>query len=693
MQNDRTKIGIVTWWGTPNYGTTLQAYALYRKVKDLGYDPYLIRRFTQPFTPRNIKDNLNRLLGIRRFWKYSPEPFPGKLHKIKQFCRKHLKERHVVGPCGLRRLLSDTCIFVAGSDQIWNCRDHFRGFEFLDFAPGRRKISYASSIGGPDIPQEYHGRVAAYLKEFESLSLREESGASAVASLGFPARTVLDPTFLLSAAEWEQISAPAAKEPYILVYLLRKDESYHSIIRQIQQESGIKEIRIVPSGENPGLNVPGARVESSAGIEEFVALLSGAALVCTDSFHGMAMSINLSRQFVAFLRFNQGDSNSQNSRVEELLGRFGLKERLWKGSLPAPTDYTSVKQKLEALRQESLSFLDQALKGRKRALPPTLEYFPVKAENCYAAGLPSPLPSSSGGIAFALSRQFITSGGRVWATRFNASCQAEVAEVHDLQELESFRGSKYVQSRLDKACCESIKAALGSTKVLFIGTPCQVAALRSSLKDTDTSGLVCADLLCHGTTPESYLQDELAYLGRRHSLGRPLALSFRQGARFRLKVEGSSGKVYERRAERQPYFLGYLGSTTLRDSCYNCPFAGEMRTGDITIGDFITEKGPSEGKSFVSLNSSKGRKVFGLIAPELEIRGPEGILSARESYRPAILEASVKTPEHYRFKELLPRLGFAKAIRRALRARLMRNHPLYKKAHHLAHQIKSALIP
>ena len=68
MQNDRTKIGIVTWWGTPNYGTTLQAYALYRKVKDLGYDPYLIRRFTQPFTPRNIKDNLNRLLGIRRFW-------------------------------------------------------------------------------------------------------------------------------------------------------------------------------------------------------------------------------------------------------------------------------------------------------------------------------------------------------------------------------------------------------------------------------------------------------------------------------------------------------------------------------------------------------------------------------------------------------------------------------------------------
>ena len=534
--------------------------------------------------------------------------------------------------------------------------------------------------------------MAGYLKQFEAISLREESGVKALSELGIHAKMVLDPTFLLDPEEWNSVAAPQAAEPYILVYLLRKDNSYSAIIKQIQQESRIRDVRIVPSGENPDFTIDGAHTESAAGIQDFIGLISGAALVCTDSFHGMAMSINLSRQFVAFLRFNKDDSNSQNSRVEELLGRFGLNDRLWTGSLPPHADYTPVRQKLEALRKESLLYLEQALKGRTRALPSELEYYPLKSDNCFNAGVPSPAPSSSGGIAFALSLYYLKTRGRVWATRFNSLCQAEVAEVQSEEDLELFRGSKYVQSRMDKNCFRAIKSALEQSRVLFVGTPCQVAALRSYLKEIDTSNLTCIDLLCHGTVPASFLKDELNYLSRKHSLGIPIKVNFRQGSIFRLRVEGSNGRVYECPAGNQPYFLGYLKSAILRECCYGCPFAGTMRTGDITIGDFITDKGPAEGKSFVSLNTPRGHEDFNLIASGLDIQGPEGILLARQSYRPAILEASAKSPEHNRFMDLLPRLGFAKAVRRAMKASLRHNSPLYKKTHHLAHQVKSALI-
>ena len=196
----RPVVGVVTWFGTPNYGTTLQAFALVEALRHLGVSPFLIRRFDDPVSFRAVKDNWNRRLGIRRFWKYAPDAWPEKTRKIKQFCREHLPVRFVTGPRSLRRLKRDVDLFLCGSDQLWNVRDHLRPFEFLGFADGCRKAAFATSIGTEDVPPEHARRVRSYLEDFGSISLRELSGVQALSRLTGrdDLVQVADPTFLLT---------------------------------------------------------------------------------------------------------------------------------------------------------------------------------------------------------------------------------------------------------------------------------------------------------------------------------------------------------------------------------------------------------------------------------------------------------------------------------------------------------------
>ena len=210
MAKNRMNIGLVTWFGTPNYGTNLQAYALYKALEERDCNVRIIRRFKTPFSLKHIKDNFFYAHGIRRFWKYDRNHFPEKARLIRRFCREEIKTANVYTRKDLDRLLRDTDLFVAGSDQLWNCHDHFRGFEFLDFAGGKRKISYGTSIGTRSIPAEHQEKVKEYLSDFKHISLREQSGASSVAEITgrTDIATVLDPVLLQDKAFWE---AEAAK--------------------------------------------------------------------------------------------------------------------------------------------------------------------------------------------------------------------------------------------------------------------------------------------------------------------------------------------------------------------------------------------------------------------------------------------------------------------------------------------------
>ena len=366
MEHRVKQIGIVTWFDTPNYGTTLQAYALFRILRELGYAPCLIKRFQDPTSLRAVKDNLNALLGIRRFWKYRPDPCPAKKRAIHRFCKEELTVRSVVTKRDLDRLLKETSLFVCGSDQLWNCHDHFRPFEFLAFAGDVRRISYATSLGARDIPPALEEPVREYLSRFERISVRESHSVELLSRLlgRDDIRRADDPTFLLTARQWRQMAQRSAilppQEPYLLCYLLKQDSEYPAVIDRLARENGIGSIVIVPSGENPSLRIPGADIVQ-AGIREFVRLVDGAALVCTDSFHGIALSVNLSKDFIAFRRFCDRAPGSQNQRLYDLFDRLGLGNRFYADGPMAPIDYVTIQKRTAALREASLHFLKEAL--------------------------------------------------------------------------------------------------------------------------------------------------------------------------------------------------------------------------------------------------------------------------------------------------------------------------------------------
>ena len=357
-------IGLVTWYLGANYGSVLQAYALRQALLREGYDVYYPRFFEWPFTLRNIKVNFFTRFGIRRKKLLADCPYPQQKEKFLSLFRDEFPSKLPVTCLQNRIMCRGTDLFMAGSDQIWNCYDHFRSFEFLGFAGKKRRVSYASSIGTGDIPEQYREKVKDYLGKFSHIGVREKNAEKVLKELTGrdDIRTVLDPTFLLTPEEWDSFAGktsfvPPVSGDYIFCYFLRRPTDYTEAIRKVMELTGIGQAVLLPSCYFPSDIPHGVTLVDNAGPREFIKALRGASYVLTDSFHGTALSINFSKQFSNLKRFDDSDPASQNSRLCDLAERFGTGNRFFDGELPEPIDYNIVSSRLSTLRKESLDFL------------------------------------------------------------------------------------------------------------------------------------------------------------------------------------------------------------------------------------------------------------------------------------------------------------------------------------------------
>ena len=376
------RVGLVTWYRGTNYGSVLQAYALRKALKNSGCKAYFLRSFNRPFTLKNIKINLFSKYRINRRNPLDDCPFPAQKERFAEFIKESFPERLQISRCGYRRMLKDTSVFMSGSDQIWNCRHNFDPFLFLDFAGDVKRVSYASSIGTGEIPAEYKGEVKALLSGFSYIGVREKSAETALSALTGrkDIKTVLDPTFLLSAEEWQDFAQgsghknlPEGHKPlpnsykhllkgkYIFCYFVGKASLYEGYLQKLKAISGLDRTVLLPSNDFPLETISGAERIEDAGPGEFISLLSGADAVLTDSFHGSALSINLGKQFYCVKRFSDSDPLSQNSRLYDLFSLFGIGDRFLENGEPGKIDYKAVSNRLKELRTESLSFLKKEI--------------------------------------------------------------------------------------------------------------------------------------------------------------------------------------------------------------------------------------------------------------------------------------------------------------------------------------------
>ena len=190
------------------------------------------------------------------------------------------------------------------------------------------------------------------------------------------------------------------------------------------------------------------------------------------------------------------------------------------------------------------------------------------------------------GTAFRISYAFIKAGGLVCGCRFNyESAEAEHAIASTVDELKAFCGSKYVQSNKHDVMAQIQEHLRSGRKVLFIGTPCEVAGLKQLLNEQEQALLFTIDLICHGVPdPQSlklYLKELSSQVGAVHDL------NFRAESwvPLILKAQGSEG-TFKAESNNTHYFFAFTQNVNLRPSCYHCPYATLTRVGDLSLGDF-----------------------------------------------------------------------------------------------------------
>ena len=361
------KVSLVTWLGNGNYGTALQSYALYQKLNLLGYDTSFLPYFDRHFSIKSFLKCVLAIVGILHQRDKKRLVKTKALKKLYAFQKEKYNICHIYFPNQYKRLLNHTDVFVAGSDQIWNAWFSFTPFYFLDFAKGKKRIAYASSIGTNDFPEKYKVEIKKLLSRFSHIGVREQAAVKAITKLlnRDDVQQVLDPTFLLEPHEWNELTKEADIEmklppKYLLCYLIGNNPNYAEQLLNVAKRYEINDIIIIPAAENKPFYVPESIVYDAAGPKEFVYLIQHAALVCTDSFHATAISINLSINFVEFLRFKDTDKKSQNSRIYDILNHYKLSSRLYSsgtGEWINEIKYAPVQAKLKEDRNKSVNFL------------------------------------------------------------------------------------------------------------------------------------------------------------------------------------------------------------------------------------------------------------------------------------------------------------------------------------------------
>ncbi len=363
------KIRTITCHDVYNLGASLQAYALQHYLEEQGHDvriidykpDYLSQHYslTSVNNPRYDKPIIKQLYLLAKL----PE-------RLKSLSRKrvfdrftaqylHLTERYNSYEA-LMAKAPDADIYIAGSDQIWNTlfRNGRDAAFYLAFGnASAKRISYAASFATDEIAAAYKDFVKEQLKNFDAISVREESGLKILSDWHFNGCLAVDPVFLLDDTEWRNIeSMDGIGADYILVYDFYADKAVQCVSEALAKLHGCKIYSI-----GPVFLRYADRNFVNYGPQTFVGLVRNARCVVSNSYHSSAFSMIFQRDFFVINR-----KDGLNSRMCNLLKHYQLDDRLINADvseaiLRSHIDYANVNSILSADIARSISFLEAQL--------------------------------------------------------------------------------------------------------------------------------------------------------------------------------------------------------------------------------------------------------------------------------------------------------------------------------------------
>ncbi len=343
-----------------NHGASLQAYALQHYLQGEGHDAEIIH-----YKPDYLSRHFDfRLVANPRFDKplvkqlYLLAKLPGRLCSLKRkasfdaFTAKYLRlTRRYNSIAELSGDAPKADAYIAGSDQIWNTtfRNGTDPAFYLDFGePQVKRISYAASFATDALAEGTEDFVKAGLAHFNSISVRESSGVKLLQALGYEGTRVVDPVFLLTAKQWDEVANHEGEgEDYILVYDFMNDPSIRAVAQRLALHYGCKIVSI--GGRKLGY---AHKCYRHHGPETFVSLIKNARCVVSNSFHGTAFSMIYGRDFFVVNR-----TDGLNTRMRDVLSHYGIIDRLIDSTVSDSTLFSSISsEKIAPILSNDIEF-------------------------------------------------------------------------------------------------------------------------------------------------------------------------------------------------------------------------------------------------------------------------------------------------------------------------------------------------
>lgn len=202
--------------------------------------------------------------------------------------------------------------------------------------------------------------------------------------------------------------------------------------------------------------------------------------------------------------------------------------------------------------------------------------------------------SASGGVFSALATKVLDRGGVVYGSSMSKDGDAILKVSHirvdSKDQLSCLQGSKYVQSDMGEIYNDLKNDLKQGKEVLFSGTPCQTAAVKSMFGNEDN--LLLVDIICHGVPSQQMFTEYLSELRKKNKGASIEKIAFRTkesgwGLCARLTTKKKNIIKHTRiPCNISSYYKMFLRCEIYRESCYTCSYTTKERVSDLTLGDY-----------------------------------------------------------------------------------------------------------
>lgn len=364
------KVGLITIYHVPNYGSVLQTYATQVLLEKLGMECHIINykypnewHFAQGRLRPTIKSIIGHLFGLK--------PSHRKANKLIDFKKKNFNFTKLYKNLDELKNAdwSGYDMFAVGSDQVWKAHFTLGDSAFLlSFIPeDKYRISIASSFASKNVPDKFIEKYKKHLSKFNAISVREHNGIDIIKNdlqLGCTPEVILDPTLLLSKEQWMETVSRSTfkkKKKYILLYMLTyafEPRPYiFDILKHLQAKENYDIIALEGYTPKEHANNLLMTDKSDSSISEFIDLFANADIVVTSSFHGTAFAANFGIPLISVV-----PDGNEDDRQSSFLRSVGLEQCIAKTGIPVNNieynyDKDTALKKLTELRKKSIEWI------------------------------------------------------------------------------------------------------------------------------------------------------------------------------------------------------------------------------------------------------------------------------------------------------------------------------------------------